>query len=757
MRHRILLALLVIACLAVHGCGQSSSTLAPVSTAAPPASTPTAMPATTTPLPPTAPPASADTPPPAEVPSQAPAAAGEIAFYSERDGNAEIYVVNADDTGWRRLTDDPAEDVCPDWSPDGTQLVFITARHDPNPTGCFRDCSYEIYVMNADGSNPRRLTDTPANELHPVWSPDGSQIAFASARDGNNEIYVMDSDGSNARRLTDTEAGEMHPTWSPDGSRIAFNSDRDGNWEIYVIDADGSNPRRLTDSPAWDLFPDWSPDGTEIVFFTTDPGKQNQDIAVMAADGSNLRLLTDTPRTVDEDPVWSPDGAYIAFQSDRDGNFEIYAMRADGSEQRNLSKARNDEYWPSWRPPTKERPPASSPTALPTGTPLPPTSAPAPTATPLAPTATPAPATHTVCASGCDFSSIQAALNDEGTPPGAIIEVRDAIHTEAGVVVSKQVTIRGLGAAATIVQAHSELKGSPGRVFLIQKSAEVLLEKMTIRHGKPSAPSEHGGAILNEGILTVEDCVVMRNSAIGGGGISSNGVLTIIASTVSNNVARGDGPRGEECGGGGGVKASKGTLTILNSTITANQAGTGAEGLGGGVRTGCGCTAAIVNTTISGNKAARYGGGIAAGGTVTITHCTISSNTVRSQGGALWVRDRLSLVNTIIADNSTAGGDCVLGGQGGHLGKGSIETNLHSLIEDGSCGAEFSGDAMLGSLADNGGPTFTHALLPGSPAIDALPSSACPLNSDQRGAPRPVVQTSADTPCDLGAFELQSP
>ena len=112
-------------------------------------------------------------------------------------------------------------------------------------------------------------------------------------------------------------------------------------------------------------------------------------------------------------------------------------------------------------------------------------------------------------------------------------------------------------------------------------------------------------------------------------------------------------------------------------------------------------------------------------------------------------------MNTIIANDTGKGDNCVIGGPGDYRGKGTIGTNSHNLIEDGSCNADLSGDPMLDSLADNGGDTWTHALLPGSPAIDMIPAISCTLPTDQRGAPRPVVQTSSDTPCDIGAFELQ--
>ena len=130
------------------------------------------------------------------------------------------------------------------------KIVFVSSRDGTS--------SFEIYVMDVDGSNQRRLTDNSAWDLAPTWSPDGSRIAFESNRDGNDEIYVMDADGSNQRRLTDNPAWDSFASWSPDGSRIAFSSKRDGNIEIYVMDADGSNQRRLTDNPAWDWLPSWS-------------------------------------------------------------------------------------------------------------------------------------------------------------------------------------------------------------------------------------------------------------------------------------------------------------------------------------------------------------------------------------------------------------------------------------------------------------------------------------------------------------------
>jgi len=267
-----------------------------------------------------------------------------IAFSSDRGGNSDIYVMNVDGSHVQQLTRDPfanlyfqrsALDQMPTWSPDGTHIAFVSGRDNE----MMNYVNHDIYSMDMNGSNIRQLTGDGDDEGGPSWSPDGKLIAYdrkqyISAQgfieNPNWDIYRMNADGSQQVQLTNESANELEPAWSPDGAKVVFLSDINGkNFDLYIMNVDGSDIKQLTKDSANETEPAWSPDGKQIIFESDRNG--NLQLFIMNIDGSNLIQLT-SDRSNSANATWSPDGKHIIFESDRDtGNANIYVINADGS------------------------------------------------------------------------------------------------------------------------------------------------------------------------------------------------------------------------------------------------------------------------------------------------------------------------------------------------------------------------------------------------------------------------------------------
>ena len=269
-----------------------------------------------------------------------------LTFNSDRDGERmtgttenrqakEIYISDYDGENQRRVTVGFSLNITSVWSPDSRSIAYTSYRRGlPN-----------IFVSHIfEGTPPEELTKDAGNNFTPVWSPDGTRIAFSSTRDGNMEIYVMNRDGSNVRRLTNHPAADITPTWSPSGTQIAFTSDRSGGPAIYIMGADGLALQRLT-SEAYADRPTWSPAPYNEVAYAARTGPGN-DIKVMDLATREVRQLTFGEGT-NESPSFAPNGRHMAFMSTRAGKMQIFTIARDGRNLRQLTRAGNN-FQPNW-------------------------------------------------------------------------------------------------------------------------------------------------------------------------------------------------------------------------------------------------------------------------------------------------------------------------------------------------------------------------------------------------------------------------
>ncbi|MCH8891665.1 MAG: PD40 domain-containing protein [Myxococcales bacterium] len=264
----------------------------------------------------------------------------ELTFVSKRGGNSEIFVMDADGGNQRAATANRSINNFPSWSPSGDAIVYTSYRVENRP---------KLFLSTRGRGKPGRilskLSDMP--QYRAVFHPDGRELAVVMTPSGSTEIYRVNLDGKNLRRLTQNRSIDVSPSWSPDGRKIVFVSDRSGSPQIYLMDANGSNARRLTFDGDYNTNPAWSPDGRWIAYQARVGGQF--DIWLIDPEGSVNLPLVSHPRN-DESPCWSPDSRKIAFSSTRRGSADIYLIDSSGDDLRRLTRSPGDDTSPSWGP-----------------------------------------------------------------------------------------------------------------------------------------------------------------------------------------------------------------------------------------------------------------------------------------------------------------------------------------------------------------------------------------------------------------------
>jgi TolB protein len=261
----------------------------------------------------------------------------KLAFVGTATGNKEIYISDYDGRNVRKLTSDKSIALFPRWSPKGDKILYNS----------FKDGGPKLYLRDIGSGSDRKISARKGLNIGAAWGPDGTSIALTLSHRGNPDIYAIDLKGKILSRLISNWGIDISPTFSPDGRKIAFVSNKSGSPQIYVHDMLENRIERITFfERKYNTAPNWSK-LNRIAF----SGLKNDhvDIYTIDPDGSNLRALTENQGR-NEDPVWSPDGRYLIFSSDRGGKYQLYLMNADGRNQQKITNLKGEQTSPSWSP-----------------------------------------------------------------------------------------------------------------------------------------------------------------------------------------------------------------------------------------------------------------------------------------------------------------------------------------------------------------------------------------------------------------------
>jgi len=260
----------------------------------------------------------------------------KIAFISTRTGNKEVYTIDFDGRNEKRITRNGSINLDPVWSPDGTKLAFT----------CYLRRNPDLYMVDFKRGKIYLFSHRVGINTAPGWSPDGRYIAVTLRTSSGSEIFLLNNHGKIVRQLTKGWGDNLSAAWSPDGKKIAFVSNRTGRPQIYTMNADGSNVKRLTFRGTYNVAPVWSPRGDRIAYSGIIDG--NFQICTITLDGSTIHVLTSIGSN--QSPSWSPDGRYIAYSQATRRGVDIYIMNFDGNFKRRLTHGKGKNTMPFWSP-----------------------------------------------------------------------------------------------------------------------------------------------------------------------------------------------------------------------------------------------------------------------------------------------------------------------------------------------------------------------------------------------------------------------